>query len=102
LLEFKDGEIIVAVRTEDDGNGIHPVSVATKTVEVLDKSFAAVFDMCRRVGNDFVETCGPLFNERSGSAELEFGLGFTTKGTAFIIEASGQATLKVKLSFSKK
>jgi hypothetical protein len=35
------------------------------------------------------------------AAELELGLQFTAKGTVYVVEATGQASLKIKLSFRR-
>ena len=34
------------------------------------------------------------------NAEVEFGISFTTKGSVYVVESSGSATLKIKVTWN--
>jgi len=72
-------------------------------VEKVDTSFSAVRDL-------ITKTCCSLapgweeIKSKTGAtcAELEFGVSFTGKGSIYLVEASGGANLKVKITWSPK
>ncbi|MGP3915194.1 CU044_2847 family protein [Nonomuraea sp. 10N515B] len=54
--------------------------------------------------NSTVEVIGRLGNQaaRPTVVEVEFGLGFSAKGNVIVASASGDATLKVKLTYDTR
>lgn len=95
LIQFRDGDVLVAVRTADDAS---QPGVADKP-RVLDRSFAGALKLCRRIGDEFATQIDGM--TRVEGAELEVGFQFTPRGDLYIVEADGQAALKVKFTFKR-
>jgi hypothetical protein len=87
------GEVVIAVRMPQ--GYVEPVG-AKEVIEKLDASLDGVFDFAVSAARQFAEVA-----KQAGarSSEIELGLGFTAKGTVFICETTGQATVKLKFVF---
>src|SRR5262249_39209377 len=84
LIQFKEGGVLVQVRTSADT--ITPTSAADKAVRVLERSLGEVLDTCRVVAAEFAKCCNPLLETDVESAELEVGFQFTTSGSIYVVE----------------
>jgi hypothetical protein len=93
-LTSRDGkELVVAARTPE--GFIEPVG-AEELVERIEGSLDSVFDFAVSAANRFATVAK---DAGAKSAELELGLGFTAKGTVFVCETTGSATIKLKFVF---
>ena len=94
------GTILVAVEVPETSVG-RVSAPGDLPVEKLDRSFDAVKDLivsgCRPITKAF-KTLQQESQPMSG--EVEFGVNFTAKGTVYIVESSGQASLKVKITWN--
>jgi hypothetical protein len=95
LLEFpaETADVLIAVRDPQDA--VAPVGVADRVRERMDRSLDEVLDMVRSVAESFHHS---LSGAPVESGEVEFGLQFTTKGTAYILEAGAGAAITVHLT----
>jgi hypothetical protein len=96
LIQFKEGGVLVSVRTAEDA--ITPTAATDKAVRVLQRSLGDALDTCRVVATEFAKCCSALVAEVD-SAELEVGFQFTTSGSLYVVELEGQASLKVKFVY---
>lgn len=98
LLSFpvEGGSVMIAVRTPDDD--VTPVGVLEDTVEKVNIALDESFEIIAGVAHTFQKSMKHV-GKAVKEAELEFGVQFTTKGSIYIVEAEGQASFKVKLTF---
>lgn len=97
-----DGTILVAVDVPDSVVG--PVSPQGEPpIEKVDRSFDAVKDLILRGCRPLTDAFQTLRRETQATeAEVEFGINFTAKGSVYVVESSGQASLKVKVTWDLK
>ena len=99
LLEFTQDGRQVLVSAENDGPDIEPTlsldDAVTKVTESLEKKFDSVVAL----GEAFGAALSKLNDVNT--AELEIGLNFTGKGSVYVVETTGEASLKVKIQFKK-
>jgi hypothetical protein len=95
LLEFPtpDGDVRILVREPQDVVGA--VGVTDKAIERVDESLDEVLAVARRVATSVRDA---LKGAPVESAEVEFGLQLSSKGSVYIFEAGAQATLVVRLT----
>jgi Trypsin-co-occurring domain 1 len=100
-LDAGDGStIFVAVDVPETSVGRVSV-ISDAVIEKVDQSFGAVKDLIIRGCRPITEAFRTLQKEsQPASAEVEFGVNFTTKGTVYVVESTGQASLKVKITWN--
>ena len=93
------GTILVAVEVPETGVG--RVSAPGETpIKKLDRSFSIVQDLIVRASRPLTKAFQQLHQETQATdAEVELGVNFTSKGSVYLVEASGQASLKVTLKW---
>jgi C4-dicarboxylate transporter len=86
--------VVVAVTT---GEGdVAPVGL-DDAVEKVESSLRENFEVIARIAEDFVAAVSATASKVTG-AELEFSLEMSGKGTIYVVETTGKATFKVKLT----
>lgn len=99
LLKFNTdaGEVLIAAPAPP--GMVSPTGKLEDSIEAIQKSFDEALRVVTAIGKSFQSN---LANTGADGAELEFGLQFTAKGTIYVVEAQGAATLKVTLTFAAK
>ncbi|MBW4546806.1 MAG: hypothetical protein KME25_20530 [Symplocastrum torsivum CPER-KK1] len=100
-LDTEDGgTILVAIDAPEDAVG--RVSAPGETpVKKLDQSFEVVQALIVRGCRPLTRAFRQLHQEtQATSAEVEFGVSFSAKGNVYLMESSGGATLKVKVTWN--
>jgi hypothetical protein len=96
LVELKAGEstVLIAVTGEPD---VAAVGSIDDRIETVQAALRDKFQVVAQISKDFADA---LQTGRIPvkSAEVEFGLGATGKGTVYVVETSVNATFKIKLS----
>lgn len=70
-------------------------------IEKVDQSFEAVKDLIIDSSRPLMEAFQILHKEGNvETAEVEFGINFTLKGNVYLVETSGAASLKVKVTWN--
>src|SRR5690349_1782575 len=95
--ESGEGEVIILV--PEPGEMITAVGVIDHAVSRVEGALQEALRMAKRVANDFHHT---LAEASISEAELEFGVGLTTKGNVYIAQAEGQVSFKMKLRFTQR
>jgi hypothetical protein len=104
-IESGDDAFYVEVMPIDDQSGIQRRSRESLLPDKLTKDDfknmirQAVMPACQTFVDVWKELNQPLTAE---SAEVEFNLGFTAGGSAVIVQASGQASFRVKICWKFK
>lgn len=93
LSTTKGSDFVVEVRTPE--GFVQPVG-AKDVVEKLDATLDSVYDFAINAAKQFADVA-----KQAGakSSQIELGIGFTAKGTVFVCETSGEATIKLTFSF---
>lgn len=100
-LDAEDGgSILVAVDVPESAVG--PVAKPGEIlIEKVDQSFEAVKDLIIDSSRPLMQAFHILHKEGNAeSAEVEFGINFTLKGNVYLVETSGAALLKVKVTWN--
>ncbi|MBP0022252.1 MAG: hypothetical protein J7647_32435 [Cyanobacteria bacterium SBLK] len=102
LLELntdEGGAIVVAVDVPDES--IKRVAKSgEQVIEKMEQSFDAVKDLILRSCRPLTEAFQTLYQDSQATkAEVEFGINFTAKGNLYLVETSGTASLKVKITW---
>jgi hypothetical protein len=103
LIELDTGDgssILVAVDTQESAVGrVSPTGELP--IEKVDRSFDAVKDVIIRGCRPITQAFKVLQNESQPvNAEVEFGINFTAKGSVYVVESTGQALLRVKITWN--
>jgi hypothetical protein len=94
LIELKRGnETILVEATDVQGEGI--VQAAGSMEKNLDPLIAVV----RPLSESLIEALQSL-ERRPNSISAEFGLSFNLEGNIYVVKASGEASLKVTLTWN--
>ena len=99
-LDTQDGStILVAVDVPETAVG--RVSATDELpIEKVDRSFDAVKDLIVRGCHPLTQAFYILRRESQATeAEVEFGVKFTAKGSIYVVESTGQASLKIKVKW---
>ena len=101
LIEYQasDGPVLIAVRSGEAD--VTPVANLEDTIEKAAGHLRNSFQTVRRIADDFVDSLREGASKVS-SAELEFGLDLTGKGTIYVVETTAAAAFKVKLTLDLK
>jgi hypothetical protein len=91
-----DGTVLIAVRAAE--GAINPTASLDETIERVGASVDEAFDVVEKVVKSFNEHV-KKFGQSLTDAEIEMGLGFTAKGSVYVVEAEAAATFKVTLKF---
>lgn len=97
LLKFDTDEGEVLIATPAQPGMVSPTGKLEDSIAAIQASLGEALGVVAAIGKSFQ---GNLADAGADNAELEFGLQFTTKGTIYVVEAEGAASLKVKLKFS--
>jgi hypothetical protein len=93
------GTILVAVDVPEVAVG-RVSAPGDPPIKKLDQSFNVVSALIVRGCRPLTKAFGQLHQETQATeAEVEFGISFTAKGNVYLMESSGGATLKVKVSW---
>lgn len=100
-IEAEGDQFYIEVLPPEGQTGIKQRSRDNLTEKLTKNDFKqmirqAVMPACQTFVDVWQELNQPLTAER---AEVEFNLGFTASGSAVIVQASGQASFKVKVSW---
>jgi hypothetical protein len=99
LLQFEteEGAVLIAVPTPE--GMVQPTGRLEDTIEAMHQSLDGALRVVAAVSKSFRD----VFDESDANgAELELGLQFTAKGSVYVVETTGNATLKIKLSYTRK
>lgn len=99
-LNTEDGStILVAVELPDASVGrVSPTGELP--IEKVEANFDAVKDLIVRGCRPITKAFRTLQQESQPvSGEVEFGVNFTAKGSVYVVESTGQASLKVKITW---
>lgn len=100
-LDTEDGgTILVAVDVPE--SAVAPVSLnAELPIERVERTFDSVKDLIVRGCRPLTQAFRQLHEETQAvNAEVEFGINFTAKGNIYLVESTGQASLKIKVSWN--
>jgi hypothetical protein len=90
------GTVLVAIRAAE--GSINPTADLEETIEKVGGSVDDAFKVVESVVASFNSRV-KKFGDALTDAEIEMGLGFTAKGSVYVIEAEAEATFKVTLKF---
>lgn len=99
-LNTEDGStILVAVELPDASVG-RVSTTGELPIERVEANFDAVKDLIVRGCRPITKAFRTLQQESQPvSAEVEFGVNFTARGSVYVVESTGQASLKVKITW---
>jgi hypothetical protein len=98
-MRFGDVEVLVETRSVP---GTEQTSALDKAQDQMTDAFERAKATIVAVGESTVDVIHQLASSRAArpnTVEMEFGLGFSAKGSVIVAEASAQATLRVKLVY---
>lgn len=103
IIELNAGDdktILVAIEVPE--TSVRRVSTPGDVpIEKVDENFSAVKDLIIRGCRPITEAFQVLQTESEpASAEVEFGVNFTAKGSVYVVESTAQACLKVKITWN--
>ncbi|MFL6277684.1 MAG: CU044_2847 family protein [Blastocatellia bacterium] len=99
LLKFQTeaGEVLIAAPAPQ--SMVKATGRLEDTIEAVGNTLAQALSIVAGVSQSFQH----VFAETGAdTAELELGLQCTAKGSVYVVETTGNAALKVKLSFKRK
>ena len=98
LVAFETPEGKVLIAAEGPPTMVQPTGHLEESIEILNQSL----DTALKAVGGVSESFGKVFEGLSAeAAEVELGLQFTAKGSVYVVEATGQSALKIKLSFKR-
>lgn len=93
------GKILVAVELPD-ASVVRVSPTGELPIEKVEANFDAVKDLIVRGCRPITKAFRTLQQESQPvSGEVEFGVNFTAKGSVYVVESTGQASLKVKITW---
>lgn len=95
--ETETGEVLIEATAPD--SLVAATGQLEDTLETVEKSLTEALRVVTGVSESFRKVFDGLSAE---TAELELGLQVTAKGSIYVVETTGVASLKVKLSFKHK
>jgi hypothetical protein len=101
LIEVSSPEGTVLVEVRAAAGSINPTASLDDTVEKVGASVDEAFEVVERVVAAFQKRVKQL-GESLTEAEIELGLGFTGKGSVYVVEAEAEATFKITLKFKPR
>ncbi len=99
LIEISQAEVIDDDRTGDGRQEVS--SKADKAFHTLkDKSFSDITDKIIKLSDNLSTSLDKQNSKRKPSkVSIELGLSFEAKGNIFVVEASGKASINVKIDW---
>ena len=99
LLQFSTeaGDVLIAAPVPE--SMVQATGRLEDTIDSLNKSLDNALQVLVGISRSFEKVFEDITAE---SADLELGLQFTAKGSVYVVETTGQASLKIKLSFRHK
>lgn len=99
LLQFETEEGKVMIAAPAPEGLVQPTGRLEDSIEAVKESLGDALHVVAAMSKSFRD----VFDQTgANTADLELGLQFTAKGTIYVVETAGQASLKVKLSFTHK
>ncbi len=99
-MDASDGTLLVAVDAPQAAVR-HVARDGDWPIQKIDKTFDAVKEVVLRGCRPLTEAFSVLNQDFAAeSAELEFGISFTAKGSVYLVESSGEAALKIKVNWN--
>ena len=97
LVEYRaEGDpVLIVAKTP----GVVPVGNLEDAIVQVEVTLRDQFKVIRRIADEFAATIQGDGSPVT-SAELEFGLEVSGKGTIYVVETTGTATFKVKLALT--
>ena len=96
LFEVKgDGDVPILFQARRLPGQVSPVGRTEDVIEKITSSMGAVLGLVGGIAKGFEEAVRDAPVE---SAELEFGLQFSAKGTIYVVETQGQGAIQVRLN----
>jgi len=100
-LDTEDGGTILVAVDLPEGSVGQVSSPGEMAIEKVEQSFDAVKDLIIRGCRPLTQAFKKLHQETQAvNAEVEFGINFSGKGNIYLVETSGQASLKVKVTWN--
>lgn len=99
LIQFQNEESSVLIAVPAPVGAVQATGFLDDTIKSLDKSLDQALKVVSAVGDSFHSV---FEDSKAETAELEINLQCTAKGTIYVVEGSGNASFKVKLSFKRK
>ena len=99
ILAFPNSNGSLLIQSADDDTS---VVVGTSKIDDAIKKVSDSLTSKLKVLSDVTDAVSIALKESDKTftnVEVEFGLSFTAKGNIYVVEAEGEATLKVKLVF---
>ena len=99
ILEISSGDSTIYIQAKEEDPGL--VSGTSRLDDVVEKvkdSLGKQLTILTEI-SDTVNTALENGRKSFESAEIEFGISFTAKGSIYVAEAEAEATFKVKLTF---
>ena len=93
-LSTEEGDVLIAAPVPD--SMVQATGRLEDSIEILNKSVDEALRVLVGVSRSFEKVFKDVSAE---TADLELGLQFTAKGSVYVVETTGQASLKIKLSF---
>ena len=99
ILAFPNSNGSILIQSADeDKSTVVGTSKIDDAIQKVSDSLSVKFGILSDV-TDAVSHALKRSDKAFTNVEVEFGLAFTAKGNIFVVEAEGEATLKVKLVF---
>ncbi len=100
-LDTEGGDtILVAVEVPEAAVG-QVANLGELPIERVEQTFDTVRDLVVRGCRPLTQAFQTLQQESQASrAEVEFGVNFTAKGNIYVVESSGNASFKVKVTWN--
>jgi hypothetical protein len=97
LMQVKIGDATILMETSDIGTrGVIQAGLEEKIVENFEKMFEAIKPLCESI----VKTIESLGKQKPNQAQVEFGITLNGEGNLYIVKLSGEASIKVTLSWT--
>lgn len=100
-LEAGHGTLLIQSTDESEADLVSGTGILDDVIEKVSDTLSSRFRVITNLANSFVETLdqsGRAFD----SAEFEFGLSLTGKGTIYVVQTEAEATFKVKLTYKSR
>ncbi|MEH1934309.1 MAG: CU044_2847 family protein [Nostoc sp.] len=99
-LNTEDGGTILVAVELPDASVVRVSPTGELPIEKVEANFDAIKDLIVRGCRPITKAFRTLQQESQPvSGEVEFGVNFTAKGSVYVVESTGQASLKVKITW---
>ncbi len=98
LIELEEGIIVQVTAPEDEVRRV--ARRKGGEIDKIEKAYETVKDVIIKGIKPLTETWRHINEEmKAESAEVEFGVSFTGKGSVYLVESTAQASLKLKVTW---